>query len=152
MAAGTWSVWPRAKHHLGLGNIDLSGGTFKAVLFQTGASANLAGDVSTLASIGSFTCTAGNGDEVATLAGLIWTGSVSASSATRKWDCTNIVFTASTQAISSVRYCVLYLSNGASAGTGIPVCYAALSTTAFAVGSGNTLTVQPATGGIFSLA
>jgi hypothetical protein len=47
---------------------------------------------------------------------------------------------------------VIYQSNGASAGTGYPVCYAALSTGSFQVSSGNTLTVQMAAGGVFTLA
>jgi len=103
MAASAWSVFNQAKHKLGLGTLDLSGGTFKAVVFRTSASANLITDLSILSSVGAFTSTAGNGDEVATLATLAWTGTASAGAATRKWDAADIVFTASTQAISNVR-------------------------------------------------
>lgn len=151
MAASAWAVFNQAKHNLGLGNLNLSGGTYKAVLFRTSASANLLTDVSSLGSIGAFTSTAGNGDEVATLASLAWTGTASAGAATRKWDAADFVFTASTQAISNVRYCVIYHSNGTSAGTGQVVAYCALSTAAFAVASSNTLTVQLAASGVFTL-
>jgi hypothetical protein len=48
-------------------------------------------------------------------------------------------------------YAVIY-SQGASAGTGIPVCFAALSTAEFNVTTGNTLTVQLAATGVFTLA
>lgn len=151
MAASAWSVFNQAKHNMGLGNITLSGGVYKAVLFRTSASANLISDISSLGSVGAFTSTAGNGDEVATLASRTWTGFASAGSNTRKFDAADFVFTASTQAISNVRYCVIYQSNSPSAGTGRLVCYAALSTAAFPVASSNTLTVQLAAAGIFTL-
>ena len=151
MAASAWSVFNQAKHNLGLGNIDLSAGTMKAVLFRTSASANLISDISSLGSVGAFTSTAGNGDEVAALASLAWTGFASAGSNTRKWDAADFTFTASTQAISNIRYCVIYQSQGASAGTGRLVCYAALSTAAFPLASSSTLTVQLNNNGIFTL-
>jgi len=109
MAASAWTVFNQAKHNLGLGNIDLSGATAKIMLFRTSASANLITNISTLASIGSFTSTAGNADETLALASLVWTGTGSANAGTRKWDVADPVFTASTQAISSVRkqHCAL---------------------------------------------
>ena len=75
----------------------------------------------------------------------------SANSPTRKWDVADPVFTANTSALGGVRYAVIYLS-GASAGATKLLCYAALSTTAFNVAIGNTLTVQMAAGGVFTLA
>lgn len=150
MAASAWSVFNQAKHNLGLGNIDLSGSTFKAMLFRTSASANLISDISALGSVGSFTSTASNADETATLGAIAWTGTGSAGAATRKWDASDFVFTASSAAISNVRYCVIYQS-GASAGNSLLVCYAALSSAAFPVASSNTLTVQLAAGGVFTL-
>jgi len=152
MAASAWTVFNQAKHNMGLGNFDLSGGTFKMTLFRTSVSANITSDVSTLTSLGSFTSTAGGADDTTALASLVWTGTASAGANTRKWDVADPVFTASTQAISSVRYAVIYMSTGASAGLSKLLCYAALSTTEFPVSSGNTLTVQMAAGGVFTLA
>jgi hypothetical protein len=150
MAASAWTVFNQAKHNLGLGNIDLSGDTFNMTLFRTSASANLISNISTYASIGSFTSTAGGGDDTTALASLVWTGTASANANVRKWDVADPVFTASTQAISQVRYAVIYTS-GASAGASKLLCYAALSTAQFVVSSSNTLTVQMAAGGVFTL-
>lgn len=151
--ASAWTVFNKAKHNLGLGNVDLSAGTMKAVLFRSSASTQLSANatISSLASVGAFTSTAGNGDEVATLGTLAWTGVTSAGGATRKWDVADFTFTASTQTISNIRYCVVYQSQGASAGTGRLVCYCLLSTAAFPVGTGSTLTVQVNAAGVFTL-
>jgi hypothetical protein len=151
--ASAWTVFNKAKHNIGLGNIDLSAGTMKAVLYGSSASANLSANatISSLASVGTYTSTAGNGDEVATLGTLAWTGVTSAGGNTRKWDVADFTFTASTQTISSIRYCVVYQSNGASAGTGRLVCYCLLSTGLFALATNSTLTVQINAAGVFTL-
>jgi len=151
MAASAWEVFNAAKHNLGLGLIDLSGDTINIGLFRTSASAILRTTISTHASIGSFTSSAGgNGDYKEALGSLVWTGSDSANDPTRYWDCADPVFTASSSAISQVRYAVIWTS-GASAGASKLICYAALSTAEFDVANSNTLTVQMAAGGIFTL-
>ena len=150
MAASAWTVFNAAKHNLGLGLIDLSGDTINIGLFRTSASAALLTTISTYASIGSFTASNTNSDAKEALASLVWTGTGSANAATRKWDVADPVFTASSAAISNVRYAVVWTS-GASAGVSKLVCYAALSTAQFDVASSNTLTVQMASGGLFTL-
>ena len=150
MAASAWTVFNAAKHNLGLGNIDLSGDTINIGLFRTSASAILESTISTHASIGSFTASSSNGDYKEALGSLVWTGSDSANDPTRYWDVADPVFTASSAAISTVRYAVIWTS-GASAGASKLVCYAALSTAEFDVASSNTLTVQMAAGGVFTL-
>ena len=109
MAASAWTVFNQAKHNLGLGNIDLSGDTFGIALFRSSASTTLATNISTYASVGSFTSTAGGADEIQAIVSPTWTGTASANADTRRWDCADPVFTASTQAISSVRklHCAL---------------------------------------------
>lgn len=149
MAASAWTVFKQAKHNLGLGKLDLSGATWKIMLFRNGASTTLETNISTIGSVGSFTSTAGNADETETLGSIVWTGTASANATTRKWDCADPVFTASTQAISSVRYAVIYCST---ASADRLLCYAALSVAEFAVSSSNTLTIQMAASGVFTLA
>jgi len=151
MAASAWTVFNRAKNNLGLGNIDLSGDTFNMVLMTTTASAALLTDISTRNSIGAYTVSQNGTDAKTALASIVWTGTASTGAATRKWDTADPVFTANTSALGGVRYAVIYTS-GASNGAEKLLCYAALSTTAFNVSVGNTLTVQMAAGGVFTLA
>jgi hypothetical protein len=103
MAASAWTVFNRAKLNLGLGKLVLNAGTWKIMLFRSGVSANLLTDVSTIGSLGSFTATAGGGDDTETLGTLVWSGVASDNDPTKVYDVADPVFTASTQAISSVR-------------------------------------------------
>jgi hypothetical protein len=82
-----------------------------------------------------------------TLDSVTWT---STSPGVYTFDCANEVYTPTASALTSVRYAVIRVSNTAIT-SGFPLCYAALSTTAFDVGAGSTLTVQMATTGIFTL-
>ena len=147
MAASAWTVFNQAKHNIGLGNFDLSGDTFNMILVTSGASAALLTNVSTLASLGSVTVSQNGTDAKTALGSLVWTGTGSANAATRKWDVADPVFTANTSALGNVRYAVIYESGGDKL-----LCYAALSIQPFNVAIGNTLTVQMATGGVFTLA
>lgn len=147
MAASAWVVFDSAKHKLCNGTIDLSGGNFRLSLHGTGASANLAGDITILGSVG--TAASGGGYSAIALSGVAWTAGTSAGQ--QKFDCTDPVFTASGANLADVRYAVIYQS-GASAGANYLLCYAALSTAEFDVTTGNTLTVQMNAAGIFTLA
>jgi hypothetical protein len=151
MAASAWTVFATAKHKLGLGKLDLSGATWKIMLFQSSASANLSetAPITSIGSVGTYTASAFNGDDTLALSGIVWTGTASANAATRKWDVTDPVFTASSSTIGNVRYAVIYCST---ASVDSVLCYAALSTAMFDVSKGNTLTVQMAQGGVFTLA
>jgi len=145
MAASAWTIFDRAKHHIGTGTINLSSGNFKLTLHRTSASANLVGDITTFASVGSESSGGGYAD--VSLAGIAWTNGASAGQ--QKFDCTDPVITASGSTLSAVRYAVIRQS--ASAGGGPLLCYAALSTAQFDVSTGNTLTIQMNTNGIFTL-
>ena len=144
MAASAWAMFPRGKHHIGTQT--LSAGTYRLSLFKDAASTNLSLDtITTWASIGNEA--GGGGYSATALASLAWTAGGSADQ--QKWDAADIVITASGSNITSVRYAVIYLST--SAGGGLPICYAALSSANFTVSNGNTLTIQLAATAIFTL-
>ena len=146
MAASAWTVFDCAKHKLGTGSIDFLGGIWRMSLHDSDASTLLSGAITTKASIGNE-CT-GGGYAALTLSGITWT--TTTSTGLQEFDFTDPVFTASASALTSVRFAVIYTSTGAS--DGIPVAYADLSTASFTVTTGNTLTVQLAAGGAFTLA
>jgi len=148
MAASSWTVFNSAKKNLGIGLLNLTSATWKIMLFRTSVSARLLTTVSTIGSLSTNTATAGNADETETLGTITWTGVASANDPVKRWDVADPVFTASTQAISSVRYAVIFCST---ASADRLLCYAALSTSEFVVASSNTLTIQMAATGVFTL-
>ena len=145
MAASAWTIFDRAKHYIGMGTINLSAGNFRLTLHRTSASANLVGDITTFTSVGSE-CVGGGYSDFA-LAGVSWGSGASAGQ--QKWDCTDPIITASASTLSAVRYAVIRKS--VSANGGPLLCYAALSVSEFDVSTGNTLTIQMNTNGIFTL-
>jgi len=145
MAAGAWKVNQYGKFKIGNATINLSNATdFRLALYNTAASANIAGDISIQSSVGS---------EIAQTGGYT-TGGMSLSSPTWvqaagsvTWDASDWVVTGS---LASVKYAYILYSVGATSGH--LLCYSTLSTTAFAVTGTNTLTIQMAAAGIFTLA
>jgi hypothetical protein len=150
MAAQPWTVFVAAKQNLGLGVVNLSGEASKhyITLFQQGASTNLSG-ASVLSSIGAFTVP-GSLDSIGELGGVTWTGVASVNDGTRRWDSNDLTFTASGATLSGVRIAVIWQST--SAGGGPVIAYSSLSSSAFDVTTGNTLTIQMNASGIFTLA
>ena len=146
MAASAWTIFDSAKHKIGNGDIDLSSGTFRLSLHRTSASANLVGDITIFTSVGDQ-CS-GGGYAALTLSGVAWTAGASAGQ--QKFDVTDPVFTASSSTLSAVRYAVIRKSAGAVT-SGLLLCYAALSTAEFNVTTSNTLTIQMAATGVFTL-
>lgn len=149
MAASAWSVFWTAKHRMGLttSGFNLSGAIMRMSLHRTAASANLlTGFASTFGSISFMASGGGVNAEGLTLSAVTWTGT----GGVETFDCSNKVYSPTNSALTSVRYAVIRMSSGAVT-SGFPLCYAALSTTAFDVGAGSTLTVQMATTGIFTL-
>lgn len=150
MAAGTFVVFKRAKGNLGKAAINLSTGNYYMSLHKTSASANLVGDVSTFASVGSeISATGGYTAGGKVLSGLAWT--TAASVGQWKLDFTDKIFTASGAALNNVRYAVIR-NSGTSVGASKVVAYCALTGTQFNLASGSTLTVQFAANGVFTLA
>lgn len=154
MAAGTWKVFTQAKRAIGGGTLVLSG-VFKMCLCSTGASANLLKNtntgISTWASVGSeITAQGGYAANGRSIPAIKWTVDTT-SSAKMKFSYTTsgLVFTASGASLASVHYAVI--RNSVSANGGLVLCFCTLSTAAFTITSPNTLTILPATGGVFSL-
>jgi hypothetical protein len=67
-----------------------------------------------------------------------------------KWDATDLVFTANGANLSNIKFAIIHVSAG-SVTSGYPLCWSRLSTQQFSVTSGNTLTIQFAAAGIFTL-
>ena len=156
--ASAWRVFPNGKYKIGKGTIPLSGGIYRLSLHRTSASANLIGAITVFTSV-SFMSSGGGwgksgapGADKANGQGLTL-GSVSWASdggSGWKWDAADPVFTASASILSAVRYAVIRAS-AISVNSGHIICYAALSTAQFNIASNNTLTIQMAPTGIFTL-
>jgi glutamate synthase domain-containing protein 2 len=162
MAASQWFVFDAAKFKIGNGTINLSApNAFRMSLHRTSASALITGlsAVTVWSSVGDVSSGGGWGTSASgaakansqglTLAGVSW--GTGASGGQQKWDCTDPVFTASASILSAVRFAVIRYSAG-TVNSGHLVCYAALSTAEFDVATSNTLTIQMAATGIFTLA
>ena len=146
MAATAWTFYTEAKKKIGNNTIQLDAGIWKMELFTSASNAS-----TTSLSIGSQVTNeiAAQGGYVAggrTIAGIVWTISGDAV----KWDATDLVFTASGANLSIIKYAVIRNSVGA-ATSGHLLVWSRLSSSEFSVTSGNTLTIQFATAGIFTL-
>ena len=157
MAAGTWKLYTQAKRNIGAGLITLGAGVFKLSLHLAGASANILkitnGGISTFASVGNEIVAQGGyaagGRNIVPATGQ-WTVGASTKQMKFTMTTTGLVFTASGANLSAIKYALLRNSTGA--GAGLVLCFCTLSTAAFSITSPNTLTILPATGGIFTLA
>lgn len=150
MAAGTFTIFKRAKGNLGNAALNFSTGNYYLHLFRTSASAGIVGNLSTKASlVGECSAVGGYTTSGKLLAGRTWVTAASAG----QWKLdftTDLIVTASAAQIQNIRYAVIRNSTGA--GAGKLVCYAALSTTQFTLASNNTLTIQFPANGLFTLA
>ena len=79
-----------------------------------------------------------------------WTGADGAGDVTMKFDASNVVWTATLSAITSIKGAIIFLS-GATAGARHVLCYSTLTATQFSLAVGNSLTIQMASTGIFEL-
>ena len=149
MAASAWAFWNESKHRIANGDISLSAGPFRLALYMSAAS----GSINTIA----LTIQSEIGNEVSggtynagglTLSGVTWGAGTSAGQ--QKFDHTDPVFTASGSAMSNVRFGVIVKSLAAT--SGYLLVWSALSTAQFDLTTGNTLTVQIAATGVFTLA
>ena len=149
MAATAWSFYDSAKKKIGNGTIVLNSGVFKMSLHTSAANVSLQTLSVWSSTNNEIVAQGGYSTAGGSLAGISWTlsGSVCV------WDATNKVFTANGANLSNVKYAVIHRSAGASVGarSGHLLCWSRLSTAQFAVTSGNTLTIQFATAGIFTL-
>jgi hypothetical protein len=155
MAAGTWKIYAKAKKYIGAGTITLGAGVFKMCLHRASASAAILvlSTRSTWASIpGEISATGGyaaGGRNIGPVTGQ-WTVGASAKSYKFTYTTAGLIFTASGANLTNIKYAVLRNSTGA--GAGKVLCFCTLSTAAFTVTTGNTLTITPAATGVFTLA
>jgi len=148
MAATAWTFYNEAKKKIGNATIQLDAGIFKMQLHASASNASTA-TLSIASEITSEIAVAGGyAAGGRTLAGVAWT--IAGDPASVKWDATDLVFTASGANLSIVKFAVIHNSVGAVT-SGHLLCWSRLSTAEFSVTSGNTLTVQFATAGIFTL-
>lgn len=153
MAAGTWKVFNKAKRFFANGTITLGAGVMKMSLHRASASAVFLGlAISTFASaVGEISArggyVAGGRNLVPTTAQL--TLGASAKSMKFTYSTVGLVFTASNSALNNIKYALIRNSTGA--GAGKVLCFCTLSTAPFTITSPNTLTIAPATLGVFTL-
>lgn len=155
MAAGTWKVYAKAKKYIGAGTITLGAGVFKMELHRTSASAAILvlSTRSTNASIPAEISATGGyvaGGRNLVPATAQWTVGASAKQIKFTYTTAGLVFTANGGNLTNIKYALIRNSTGA--GAGKLLCFCTLSTAAFTVTSGNTLTIKPATTGVFTLA
>jgi hypothetical protein len=148
MAASAFTLYNRALHKMGAGVIDMAG-AFRIALVGSGG--NFA--TATLSLLGSITdqVTEGNGYSSSgkALASEVWTAGASAGQI--KFDAADPVWTATGGAINSIKACIIFQS-AASAGGCHLLAYASLTSAAFNLSSGNTLTLNFNSAGVFTIA
>lgn len=155
MAAGTWKIYAKAKKYIGAGTITLGAGVFKMQLHRTSASASIlvlstrSTNASIVAEITAQGGYAANGRNL-TPATAKWTVGASAKQYKFTYTTAGLVFTANAASLNNIRYALIRNSTGA--GVGKVLCFCTLSTAAFTVATGNTLTIAPAATGVFTLA
>jgi len=147
MAATAWTFYNEAKKKIGNNVIPLDAGIFKMQLHSSGntstATLSIASEVSNEIAVAGGYVAGGR-----TLTGVAWT--IAGDPASVKWDACDLIFTANAANLSDIKYAVIHNSVGAVT-SGHLLCWSRLSTNEFSVTSGNTLTVQFATAGIFTL-
>lgn len=154
MATGTWKIYAKAKKYLGNGTITLGAGVFKMALHRASASAAILvlSTRSTWASIpGEISATGGyvaGGRNIGPATGT-WTVGTSAKIYKFTYTTAGLIFTASGAALNNIKYAIIRNSTGA--GAGKVLCFCTLTSTAFTVSSGNTLTITPNSAGVFTL-
>jgi hypothetical protein len=148
MAAQAFKIYNRAIRKLGAGTIQLPGAV-RVVL--AGSGGNFATRTLSLLSQLTDEVTEANGYSSSgkALASEVWTAGTSAGQI--KFDAADPVWTATGGAINSIKGCVLVMS-GTSAGLCHMLAFASLTSTAFNLASGNTLTLQFNSNGIFTAA
>ncbi len=147
MAAGAWTVYNEAKKYIGNATLNLS--TAKRITLHTSASnANTA----TLSIYSELTNEVGSGNGYSSsgkaLGTVAWT--VGASAGQYKFDADDVVWTGTGGSIASIKFAVI--SNTSGGASGKLLCRSQLSSSAFTLSSGNTLTLQMASAGILTLA
>jgi len=142
--ASAWKIYDAAKKKIGNGTINLSADQFYLAILSTGAAATISASArSTWASLSAAAISAGGVTKSGKALTATW--SAGASAGEQRFDATAVIFSASGAALSNVQYAVIWVSGGD------VLCWSKLSTSAFDVTDGNTLTITPSANGIFEL-
>ena len=143
MAATAWLLYNAAKKYIGNGTIVLGTSAFKLKLTTSASNASTF-TLSTFAGVtGEISARGGYVANGRALASMIWT--VGASAKQYKFNSADVVITASGSSLVNVKYAVIGLSGGKA------LCWSRLSTAQFTITSPNTLTIQMASTGIFTM-
>lgn len=151
MAAGTWIFWREAKSRIGEGQINFTSDNVKIGLFKASFTTSFDTvqlSVTTYGSLGrelpAATGYTAGGKDVGS-AGLVLSGdNVVFSGAEVIW-----TGTGGTLGGTDLQFAVLHVS--LAGGTDFPLAYVTLSTAAFGVGSGSTLTINSGGADIFTI-
>jgi hypothetical protein len=153
MAATAWAFFNAAKKQLSLasGGFNLDTGVYRISLHTSAANLNTSASarvLGTLASVGGeIVAQGGYAAGGRSLSNIAWT--TAGDPASIKWDADDKIFTASGANLSLIKFAVIRYSTAAASGQ--PICWSRLSTAQFSVTTGNTLTIQFAAAGIFTL-
>ena len=149
MAVQAFKFYEMAREYIGDSTIDLDGAIFRMGLYQS--SSNFATDTISQRTQATNEVADGNGYSTSgkTLSATAWiTG---ASGNVRRFDSTAVIWTAAGGAINNIKAYVIWIS-GASGGAEKLLGHASLTSLAFSLASGNTLTLTPPVGaGIFEM-
>jgi len=144
MAATAWALYNKAKKKIANGTIQLGVNTLMMQLHTSASNASTA----TLSMAASVSNEVANGNGYATggatIGSVTWT--VGASASQYRLDAADPVWTATGGTIPNIKFAVIKNSAGQA------VCWSKLSTAQFTLAQNNTLTVQFAATGIFTLA
>ena len=155
MAATAWAFFNDAKKKIGqsAAGIRLDAGIPKITLHTSAARLNTSASARVLSTLGSVSgelaVAGGYAAGGRTLSNVVWTQGGDPASV--KWDADDKIFTASAANLSNIKFAVIHFSAGAVT-SGALLCWSRLSTSQFSVTSSNTLTIQFAAQGIFTLA
>ena len=146
MAASKWQIYKLAKSRMITGLIDLDSGSVRMKLLAGTKAAAVSNYARGLA--GSLThLTTNLSAATLTVSGYAIT---SLNASQFMFDSTAVIFKATGGNVTSIQYAVIYTS-GASAGASFAIGWCKLSSAAFQLSDGNTLTVTPNASGYFTL-
>lgn len=149
MAAQAWKIYNLAKKKIGNSTLNLASTVYRMTLHTSASNAATL----TLGVYGSLTGEVASGNGYSTsgkaLTGEVWT--VGASAKQYKFDVDDITWTGTGGAINNIKFAVIWLS-GASANGRHLLAVASLTSNQFNLSSGNTLTLQINSAGVFTLA
>lgn len=149
MAAQAWTLYNLAKKKIGNATLNLSSTAFRLTL-HTSASNAATLTLGTFASLTSEVTEAnGYSSSGKALTSEVWT--VGASAKSYKFDVDDVVFTGTGGTIPNIKFAVIWIS-GASANARHLLCRASLTSSQFTLASGNTLTLQMNSLGVFTMA